>query len=130
VARGGLRQGRQVWLLGSPAEVGICEGVRALAPGAVNLAGRTRLVDAVDLLSAADTVVSNDSGLMHVASAVGARVVAVFGSTSPEFTPPLGDRARVVRLEVPCSPCFQRTCPLGHTRCLGDLSPAQVVEAL
>jgi heptosyltransferase II len=130
VARRGAREGRQVWLLGSPGEYDTCEQIRALAPEAVNLAGRTRLVDAVDLLSAADVVVSNDSGLMHVACAVGVQVVAVFGSTSPEFTPPLGGHARVVRLDLPCSPCFQRTCPLGHQRCLRDLAPALVAEAL
>jgi heptosyltransferase-2 len=130
VARFGARQGRQVWLLGSPGEREACEQIRALAPQALNLAGRTRLLDAVDLLSAAAVVVCNDSGLMHVAGAVGVPVVAVFGSTSPAFTPPLGERARVVRLELPCSPCFQRTCPLGHRRCLEDLSPTRVIEAL
>jgi len=130
VARRAVRGGRQVWLIGSPGEADTAESIRALVPEAVNLAGRTSLLDAVDLLSAADTVVSNDSGLMHVASAVGARVVAVFGSTSPEFTPPQGEHARVVRLEVPCSPCFQRICPLGHSRCLTDLPPARVIEAL
>ncbi len=130
VARHAVRQGRPVWLLGSAAEREVCEGIRELAPQAVNLAGRTRLLDAVDLLAAADTVVCNDSGLMHVAGAVGTRVVAVFGSTSADFTPPLGPGARVEHLGLPCSPCFRRTCPLGHQRCLRDLPPARVIEAL
>lgn len=130
VANHAADQGRQVWLLGSPADVEIAAAIRRLAPRAVNLAGRTRLVDAVDLLSAADAVVSNDSGLMHIAGAVGVPVVAVFGSTSPEFTPPLGAAARVVRQPLPCSPCFQRQCPLGHLRCLEELVPERVVEAL
>lgn len=135
VARWMIDRGRRVWLLGSPGELGSCEGIRALVPEAVNLAGRTRLEDVVDLLSAAEAVVCNDSGLMHVAGAVGAPVVAIFGSTSPGFTPPLGGasgggRARVVRLELPCSPCFQRTCPLGHLRCLEELLPARVIDAL
>lgn len=130
VARHAARQGRPVWLLGSPAEREVCEGIRELAPQALNLAGRTRLLDAVDLLAAADIVVCNDSGLMHVAGAVGTRVVAVFGSTSAEFTPPLGAGARVEHLGLPCSPCFRRTCPLGHQRCLRNLEPARVIEAL
>lgn len=130
VARHAAAAGWQVWLLGSPAERDTAAEIRALAPEAVDLTGRTRLIDAVDLLSAADTVVCNDSGLMHVACAVGAAVVALFGSTSPDFTPPLGARALVVHRELPCSPCFQRTCPLGHTRCLVDLEPARVIEAL
>jgi heptosyltransferase-2 len=130
VARAAAARGYQVWLLGSPAEQESCEGIRALAPESLNLAGRTRLVDAVDLLSAADLVVCNDSGLMHVACAVGSRVIALFGSTSTDFTPPLSERARVLSLSLPCSPCFQRSCPLGHLRCLRELGPAQVIEAL
>jgi heptosyltransferase-2 len=130
VARYAADRGRQVWLFGSPAERDSCERIRALAPAAVNLAGRTRLTDAVDLLSAAEAVVTNDSGLMHVAGAVGCRVVAVFGSTSPGFTPPLGPAAAVLRLDLPCSPCFQRTCPLGHLRCLEELAPERVIACL
>ncbi len=130
VARHGAASGRAVWLLGSPNDAPVCAEVKALAPAARDLSGRTRLVDAVDLLSAAVTVVCNDSGLMHVACAVGAPVVALFGSTSPAFTPPLGGRATVLRQSLPCSPCFQRHCPLGHLACLRELHPEQVIEAL
>ena len=130
VARHALAAGRQVWLLGSPKDAAACGEIASLAPDAVDLAGRTSLLDALDLLSLADKVVCNDSGLMHMAGAVGADVVAVFGSTSDDFTPPLGDRARVLRLGLPCSPCFQRECPLGHLRCLKDLAPEQVIAAL
>jgi len=130
VARRAAEQGRQVWLLGSPGEREVCEGIRRLAPAARSLAGETSLLEAVDLLSAADVVVCNDSGLMHVAGAVGTRVVAVFGSTSPGFTPPLGQDARVAQLDLPCSPCFQRTCPLGHLRCLEELEPQRVMAWL
>ena len=130
LARHGLERGMQVWLLGSPGDAEVCAGIEALAPEVKNLAGRTRLVDAVDLLSAAAVVVSNDSGLMHVAGAVGARVIDIYGSTSPDFTPPLGPDAAVVTLKLPCSPCFQRTCPLGHLRCLRELEPERVAELL
>ncbi|HEX7034224.1 MAG TPA: lipopolysaccharide heptosyltransferase II [Pseudomonadales bacterium] len=130
LARHGLERGMHVWLLGSPGDTEVCAGIEALAPGVANLAGRTRLVDAVDLLSAATVAVSNDSGLMHVAGAVGARVIGIYGSTSPDFTPPLGPDAAVVTLNLPCSPCFQRTCPLGHLRCLRDLEPARVAELI
>ncbi len=124
-------QGHQVWLVGSPKDAGICAEVEAQSPaGVVNLAGRTTLLEAVDLLSRADRVVSNDSGLMHVASALGRPVVGVFGSTSTTFTPPLGERARTVSLGIECSPCFQRECPLGHLRCLNDLPARRVIELL
>lgn len=130
VARHAVAAGRPVWLLGSPAEQDTAERIRSLVPEAVNLAGRTRLLDAVDLLGAAAGVVCNDSGLMHVACAVGVPVVAVYGSTSPSFTPPLSANAQVLRRDLPCSPCFQRTCPLGHSDCLVGLAPERVIEAL
>lgn len=131
VARHAVAQGQQVWLLGSAQDSAACVEIESLVPtGLVNLAGRTTLLEAVDLLSQADQVVSNDSGLMHVACALGRRVVAVFGSTSDTFTPPLGQGAVVVREELDCSPCFQRECPLGHLRCLNELSPQRVIEVL
>ena len=119
--------GKAVWLFGGPDEQPLCEDIAVRVPGTVNLAGRTDLATAIDLLSAADCVVANDSGLMHVAAALGRRVIALFGSTSPDFTPPLGGRAVVLREPQPCSPCFQRTCPLGHQRCLVDLRPERVL---
>lgn len=125
------KAGSAVWLMGSAADgVAAAEIAQHTLAPVVDLCGRTSLTEAVDLLSLADSVVCNDSGLMHVASALDRRVVAVFGSTSPDFTPPLSDQASVVRQTLPCSPCFQRECPLGHLQCLEELAPQRVVEAL
>lgn len=130
VAAQNLAAGRQVWLFGAPSERPICEEVAAGSPGALNLAGRVGLADAIDLLSIAECVVANDSGLMHVAGALGRPVVALFGSTSPSVTPPLGPAATALSTRAPCSPCFERVCPLGHTRCLTELAPQRVCQAL
>jgi len=127
--------GQPVLLLGSGKEASLCESIAAAAPGACRvLAGRTSLLDAMALIAAARGVVSNDSGLMHVAAAFGVPQVAVFGSTSPEHTPPLNARARVIwlkeELQLDCMPCFDRVCRFGHTRCLTEVSAARVDEAL
>ncbi len=131
LARAEVARGRKIWLLGSPADAETCAEIAAAAEeGVVNLAGQTTLVEAVDLLSLSRRVVSNDSGLMHVAAALDKPLVAVFGSTSADFTPPLGERSRVISQPIDCSPCFQRRCPLGHLKCLEDLVPEQVIEVL
>jgi heptosyltransferase-2 len=114
-----------VVLLGSAREREACEAV----PG-LNLAGRTSLEEALELLAGAALVVSNDSGLMHVAAALGRPQVALFGSSSPEHTPPLSDKARVLWLHLECSPCFERVCPLGHFRCMKELSVERVLEEI
>lgn len=124
-----------VLLLGSAKESPLCDEIAAQAPGrCVNLAGKTSLLDAFGLIASARAVVSNDSGLMHVAAALGAPQAALFGSSSPLHTPPLSDRAHVVWLKqdadyappLDCAPCFERECPLGHTRCLNDIAPERV----
>lgn len=126
---------RPVVLLGSAKEAELCEEIRAHAPDRCrNLAGRTSLLEAFALIAGAGHVVSNDSGLMHVAAAFGVPQVALFGSSSPLHTPPLSERAQVVWLKqdpqymppLDCAPCFQRECPLGHFRCLQDVSPQRV----
>lgn len=99
-------------------------------PDVVNLCGQTRLVDVVDLLAGCDAAVSNDSGLMHVACSVGIPVTVMYGSSSPLFTPPLSAKATILDLELDCSPCFERECPLGHTRCLTEISPEMVWQTL
>ncbi len=129
------RFGQPVILLGSGKETTLCEEIAQAAPGACRvLAGKTQLIDAMVLIAAARGVVSNDSGLMHVAAAFGVPQVAAFGSTSPEHTPPLNPRARVLwlkdELQLDCAPCFERTCRFGHTRCLVEMTPARVETAL
>jgi heptosyltransferase-2 len=122
--------GREVWVLGSAGERPLGEAIAAGHPAVRNLCGSTRLTDTVDLLSAAGAAVTNDSGLMHVAAASGTTVVALYGSTSPGFTPPLTARRQILYLGLECSPCFERQCPLGHLRCLREISPARVLEAI
>ena len=123
-------QGRQVWIFGSNKDAEIGTAIVNLAPASVNLCGRTGLADAIDLLALADLVLTNDSGLMHVAAAVGCRVIALFGSSTPEYTPPLSPRATTISLKLECSPCFARTCPLGHTNCLNQLKPRRIHDTI
>lgn len=132
-----------VVLLGSGKEAALCasiaDPVNAQRPGhCLNLAGKTSLVQALAVIAACKSMVSNDSGLMHVAAGFGVAQVAIFGSSSPLHTPPLNDLAKVLWLKADaayqpplnCAPCFQRICPLGHTRCLNDILPAQVTPLL
>jgi heptosyltransferase-2 len=132
-----------VMLLGSAKEFSLCEEIAApvnavRAGKCLNLAGRTSLTHAFCAIAGAHSTVSNDSGLMHVAAAFGVRQVAIFGSSSPLHTPPLNARASVLWLKndpayrppLDCAPCFERQCPLGHTRCLMDVAAARVLSAL
>ncbi|MDH3379260.1 MAG: lipopolysaccharide heptosyltransferase II [Gammaproteobacteria bacterium] len=124
-------QGWSVWLLGSKHDQPLTAAiVRQVPEACIDLAGQTSLADAINLLASADTVVSNDSGLMHVATALGRHVVALYGSSSPDITPPLGDNATALHLGLECSPCFKRECPLGHLRCLRELTPSQAMVAI
>ena len=129
-----------VVLLGSAKESALCDEiagpVNAEQPGkCVNLAGKTTLAHAFSAIAATKNIVSNDSGLMHVAAAFGVRQVCLFGSSSPLHTPPLNERATVLWLKrdttyqpaLDCAPCFERECPLGHTRCLVDITPTKVL---
>jgi heptosyltransferase-2 len=126
--------GVQVLLLSSPNDTGVCEQVRAQAgpaAGAVhNLAGKTSLDDAIALLARTLAVVSNDSGLLHIASALNRPVVALYGSTDPNYAPPLSEIARTVSLRLECSPCRKRECPLGHHACMNKMSVERVWSEL
>lgn len=136
VAEAKIRQGWQVWLFGSAKDQGDCSSIIQALPAELReqvftLAGRTSLAEAIDLLSCADAVVSNDSGLMHIAAALDRPLVSVYGSTSPGFTPPLTEIGAIVkRDDLSCAPCFKRECPLGHLDCLNGLEPARVLAAL
>lgn len=123
--------GVQCWIFGSAKERELGEQIRqGSGEKAVNLCGETRLADVVDLLARCRAAVTNDSGLMHVAAATGVPVVAIYGSSTPDFTPPLTDRKHVHYLRLSCSPCFERTCPLRHYNCLRDIRPAAVRDSL
>jgi heptosyltransferase-2 len=131
VARDRIAAGWKVWILGSQNDAAAAAEVdAATGKGCVNLAGKTRLEEAIDLMSLATAVVTNDSGLMHVAAALQRPLIAIFGSSSPDFTPPLSDHATVLTLRLECSPCFERECPLGHLKCLRDLEPERVLRKL
>ena len=120
-----------VWLVGSPKDAAQGKKIEELCHGAaVNLCGRTTLEQAIDIIASARQVVCNDSGLMHVAAALERPLVAVFGSSSFTYTPPMSPLAKIVSLELECSPCFMRECPLDHLKCLNDLTPERVLAAM
>jgi heptosyltransferase-2 len=124
-------RGCAVWLLGSPKDRQAGDEIVRLAVRAKprNFCGETTLAQAIDLIAASDFVVCNDSGLMHVAAALDKPLAAIYGSSSPDFTPPLSDKAAIVKLKLDCSPCFARECPLGHFDCLNKLEPRRVLDA-
>lgn len=123
-----LDDGWQVWLFGSKNDCPTAAKIQVDTRGrCLDLTGKTTLAEAVDLLSLASVVVTNDSGLMHIATALGRKVVAIYGSTSPDFTPPLGESAVVLQHKINCSPCFKRVCPLGHHQCMQALTPKSVL---
>lgn len=125
------QRGYAVWLLGSGKDQAVGDEIVRLSSNTCrNLCGATDLSDAIALLACANVVVSNDSGLMHLAAALDRPMVAIFGSSSPQFTPPLSAAAHVVQLDLPCIPCFKRECPLQHFNCMNQLPPARIIPLL
>lgn len=130
-----IEQGHQVWLFGSAKDREVTDKIKNSLPAELqafcyNLAGNTSLIEAIDLLAACKIVVSNDSGLMHVSAAVGCHIVALYGSTTPSYTPPLAEHVEVLHTDISCRPCFKRECPLGHLKCLTELTPDLVINAI
>jgi heptosyltransferase-2 len=132
LARRATRAGLQVWVLGSrkEADIGAALARSAADPGIHDLCGKTDIADAIDLLGAAAVALTNDSGLMHVAAAVGAWVVAIYGSSSPRMTPPLTAKREILYRHLECSPCFERRCPLQHLECLRGITVDEAWQAV
>ncbi|WP_122082619.1 lipopolysaccharide heptosyltransferase II [Vibrio coralliirubri] len=130
-----IKSGYQIWLFGSAKDQEVTNKIRSALQEAeqdycFDLAGKTSLTEVVDLLAVCQTVISNDSGLMHVSAAVGCNIVAIYGSSSPKYTPPLTTKLQMVHTDIECRPCFKRECPLGHQNCLNKLMPQQVISAI
>ena len=131
VAQAKLIEGWQVWIFGSIKDKEAADHIESLTGGrAKNLAGMTTLREAIYLLSLSSVVIANDSGLLHVAAALNRPVIAVYGPTTPSFTPPLSRNAKTIKLSLSCSPCFKRECPYGHQQCMKLLQPATIVKAV
>lgn len=134
VANAAIAKGWQVWLFGSDKDIPVTHLInQQTGDQCINLGGKTKLGEAIDLMALCHTVVSNDSGLMHVAAALMTenekhkKLIAVFGSSDPYHTPPMHPQAVIKYLKLDCSPCFKRTCPLGHLNCLKQITPNSII---
>lgn len=121
-----IQQGYRVWVFGSLKETELGNSIAANVD-IISLCGKTRLEDVVDLLACCQSVVSNDSGLMHIAAAVGTKVIVIYGSSTPDYTPPLTDKAKTIYHRLECSPCFDRKCRFGHYECLRKITTNEVL---
>jgi len=125
------QEGWQICLLGSHSDQPIAQSIQKLTGNlCIDLIGKTSLIQAISILSIATLVISNDSGLMHCTAALQRPLIVLYGSSSPAFTPPLMDNKRILTLNLSCSPCFQRVCPLIHFKCLKELKPRLVLTAI
>jgi heptosyltransferase II len=139
VANEALKKGWQVWLFGSDKDVVVTNQINQLTQNqCTNFGGKTKLGEAIDLMSLCDTVISNDSGLMHIAAALNddkkaKKLIAIYGSSDPNHTPPMSPSAVIEYLGLECSPCFKRECPLAgdaHLRCLNGIKPYQIINEI
>ncbi len=128
-----IDNGYKIIILGSVKDKLISSEIKALIKKqekVVDTCGKTTLMDTVDILALAQYVITNDSGLMHIAAAVGSNVIAIYGSSSPKYTPPLSQKAQIIRVPLDCSPCLQRTCRFGHYNCLKFITPEVVFSKI
>lgn len=131
VAKKAISKGWQVYLFGSSKDKPVTSHINGLTNHQCSdFAGKTNLTEALDLMSLCDQIVSNDSGLMHVAAALNVKTIALYGSSDPTFTPPLSKNAEIITLNLPCSPCFKRECPLVHLDCLKKITVSSVEKKL
>jgi heptosyltransferase-2 len=131
VAKIAITKGWQVWLFGSDKDVPITHQINQLTENqCIDFGGKTKLGEVIDLMALCDTIISNDSGLMHVAAALDKKLIAIFGSSDPYHTPPMHPNAVIEYLGLECSPCFQRTCPLGHLNCLKNIQAKSIASHL
>lgn len=126
-----INAGWQIWLFGSKQDEEVIEKIRnQIGQPTISFAGKINLLETIDLLSVADAVVTNDSGLLHMAASLNKPLVAIYGSTSAIFTPPLGKKSKVLQENLPCRPCFKRECPLQHLNCMHAIKPDKVLTAI
>jgi heptosyltransferase II len=131
VAKKKIAEDYQVWILGGNKDQKDALEIQTLTENScLDFTGKTTIAEAIDLLSLANMVITNDSGLMHIAAALDQPLAAIFGSSSPQYTPPLSNRAKILKIDLPCSPCFQRTCRFGHYRCLREITPEMVLTVV
>lgn len=126
-----IESGYRVWIFGSNNDHDIGTAIENnYKEDIINLCGKTQLIDAIDLISLTSKVVTNDSGLMHMAAALSIPLIAIYGSSTPDYTPPLSNDLNVLYKKLDCSPCFKRVCPLGHTKCLSDITVDDVLNKI
>ncbi|HJN38374.1 MAG TPA: lipopolysaccharide heptosyltransferase II [Gammaproteobacteria bacterium] len=130
LAKTAFSSGWEVWLMGGKVDVEFVQPMLAYLPFIQNLVGKTTLPEAIDLLGTSDVVVANDSGLMHVASALNKPVVAIYGSTHPHWASPQSDHHAIMYADLECQPCMKKTCPLKHHHCMTNILPERVFETI